>query len=263
MTEIEFEVAFIPRAVKDSAQICVLIDVLRATSAMVTMLDKGCSEIILTSDEKESMKGTPDHQLNETLVCAEDLDGKVSEHAQFSPSLVSILPMNLTNKRVILKTTNGTRAGITLWNAGIKHILIGSLHNAKAVMEKAVRLANETKKNITIVCAGRESGNIVALDDVYTAGTLIKYGIEIAKSLNRNPILKDSAKISKHLLSVYPNTISSFKDSGSGETMRRINSLEDINICSEENISTLAPMLDFNDNDGIVVQKSINKVVYK
>ncbi|WP_066066919.1 2-phosphosulfolactate phosphatase [Neobacillus soli] len=263
MEELEFEVAFIPKAVKDSSQICVLIDVLRATSAMVTMLDKGCTEIILTSDEKKTMKGTPVHKLNETLVCAEELDGRVSKDAQFSPSLISIRPMNLNNKRVILKTTNGTLAGITLWNAGIKQILIGALHNAKAVMEKAVKLAIESKKNITIVCAGRESGRIIAIDDVFTAGTLIEYGKEIAHSLNRNPILKDSAKISQHLLSVYPNAITSFEDSGSGETMRRINTIEDIKICSEENISTIAPMLDFNDEDGFIVTKNTNEVVYK
>ncbi|MFK3959926.1 2-phosphosulfolactate phosphatase [Pseudalkalibacillus hwajinpoensis] len=263
MEELKFEVAYMPKEVKkDHPQVCVLVDVLRATTAMITMLDKGCSEIILTDDEQKALEEVENTVDQETLVCAEDAYGNVSEHAQFSPSLISINNMDLKDKRIVLKTTNGTLAGFTLWNSGKDHVLVGSLRNAKAVMDKAVRMADELGMGVVIVCAGRENGEIAALDDAYTAGILLDYGKEAAAALNRVPLFKDSAKISTHLLESYPDTVQAFEDSGSGETMRRIGCKEDIKLCSVENLSDLAPDLQFTANGSIVV-KNMKKVVYK
>lgn len=257
MTEMKFEVAFMPKEINTThSQVCVLVDVLRATSAIVTMFEKGCTEIILTEDEKKTISERTDYLQDGTLVCAEEHDGSISPHAQFSPSLSSIRSIGIAGKRVVMRTTNGTLAGLTLWNSGIKEILIGSLHNAKVVMEKAVRKAKELKGSVTIVCAGRENGQIAALDDVYCAGVLLQYGEEAARAQNLVPLLKDSAKISRHLLSIYPNTVMAFEDSGSGETMRRIDCREDIGLSSEENISTCVPEIYFTKEDGIKVKNS-------
>lgn len=264
MQEINFQVAFMPKNISiNQPQVCVLVDVLRATTAMVTMLEKGCTEIVLTTDEQKTMAEKQDEYNEETtLVCSEDSDGNVSQHAHFSPSLAAIQQIAVKGKRVVLKTTNGTLAGLTLWKAGISHILIGCLHNAKAVMDKAVKMARELKSNITIVCSGRENGQIAALDDVYTAGVLLKYGQEATKRIHCRSVLNDSAKISHHLLNIYSHSKQALEDSGSGETMRRINCLEDILICAQENISTIAPEVRFTEEHGLVV-KNMKEVVYK
>ncbi|MFG6120954.1 2-phosphosulfolactate phosphatase [Thalassobacillus sp. B23F22_16] len=263
MGELKFEVAFMPKDIKaNTSQICVLVDVLRATTAMVTMLDKGCSEIMLTDDETRARESLSKSEADQTLVCAEDSYGNVSKHAHFSPSLISINETDVKGKRVLLKTTNGTLAGIKLWNSGIQQVLVGSLRNAEAVMDKAVKMAAELDSSVTIVCAGRENGQIAALDDTYTAGVLLEYGKKAAESINLVPNLKDSAKISKHLLTTYPNTIAAFEDSGSGETMRNIKCQEDINLCAAQNSSTLAPLLSFTVEGNLVV-KNINEVIVK
>ncbi|MDQ0199719.1 2-phosphosulfolactate phosphatase [Neobacillus ginsengisoli] len=263
MNEMKFEVAFMPKEIKTTQlQVCVLVDVLRATSAIVTMFEKGCTEIVLTDDEEKTINERIDYVHDGTLVCAEDHDGKISPHAQLSPSLSSIRSVGITGKRVVMRTTNGTLAGLTLWNSGIKEILIGSLHNAKAVMEKAVSKAKELNGSVTIVCAGRENGQIAALDDAYCAGVLLRYGEKAAKAQNLVPLLKDSAKISHHLLSVYSNTLLAFEDSGSGETMRRINCREDIKLSTEENISRCVPEIYFSKEDGLKVKNS-NEVISK
>ncbi|MED3625531.1 2-phosphosulfolactate phosphatase [Neobacillus thermocopriae] len=255
MEEMKFEVAFMPKEINTKQnQVCVLVDVLRATSAIVTMFEKGCTEIILTEDEKKAVAERSDYLRDGTLICAEDHDGNISPYAQFSPSLSSIRSFSMAGKRVVMRTTNGTLAGLTLWKSGIKEIFIGCLHNAKAVMEKAVSRAKELKGSVTIVCAGRENGQIAALDDVYCAGVLLQYGEETARSQRLSPILKDSAKMSRHLLSIYPNTVQAFEDSGSGETMRRINCREDIRLSTEENISKCVPKIYFSKTDGIKVK---------
>lgn len=261
MSEINFQVAFMPKSISDDqSQICILVDVLRATTAMVTMLEKGCKEIILTADEQKTLKEQKEYRNDETLVCAEDLDGNVTEHAHFSPSLKDIQKTTVKEKRVLLKTTNGTLAGMTLWEAGINHILIGCLNNAKAVMDKAVQMAKELKSDITIVCSGRESGQIIALDDVYTAGVLLKYGQEATRKANCHSVLNDSAKISQHLLEVYHNSEDALEDSGSGETMRRIDCLEDITICARENVSGLAPEVSFSKEHGLMVKNKVKEL---
>ncbi|MGG1674219.1 2-phosphosulfolactate phosphatase [Neobacillus sp. NRS-1170] len=262
MNEMKFEVAFMPKEINaGQTQVCVLVDVLRATSAIVTMFEKGCAEIILTDDEIKTLAERNDYLHDGTLVCAEEHDGKISPSAQFSPSLSSIRTIGIEGKRVVMRTTNGTLAGLTLWKSGIKEILIGSLHNAKAVMEKAVSKAKELKGSVTIVCAGRENGQIAALDDVFCAGVLLQYGEEAARAQNLVPSLKDSAKISRHLLSVYPDTNMAFEDSGSGETMRRINCKEDIRLSTEENISKCVPEVYFSKEDGIKVKNSNGVIV--
>ncbi|GAA6750753.1 2-phosphosulfolactate phosphatase [Thermus antranikianii] len=67
---------------------------------------------------------------------------------------------------VIRATTNGTRAAHAA--LGARHILLGSLQNARAVAEKA----RETGEEVHLVCAGKEGQ--MALDDLYTAGVIGK-----------------------------------------------------------------------------------------
>src|SRR5699024_2819670 len=105
-----------------------------------------------------------------------------------------------------------------------------------------------------------ESGQIVALDDAYTAGVLLKYGQEATRKMNCKSVLSDSAKISQHLLDVYPSHEIALEESGSGETMRRINCLEDITICAQENTSSLAPQVSFSKRHGLVVKNRIKEL---
>ncbi|GFZ82098.1 putative 2-phosphosulfolactate phosphatase [Compostibacillus humi] len=263
MRNLIFDVAFSSKDIKpNQSQVCVLVDVIRATTAMIVMLEKGCSEIILTKDEKPQMEKHSYLSSPDTLICAEEPEGTISKYADFSPSLSSIYEQNIKGKRILLKTTNGTLAGLNLWKAGFRNILIGCMHNAKAVMDKAVSMALELDSNITIVCAGRENSTIAALDDAYTAGVLLKYGAKAAEANHCTPILKDSAKMSSHLLSIYQNTKVAFENSGSGETMRRINCLEDISICAMENLSSIAPVLSMTEDEKIQV-KNVKEEVLK
>jgi 2-phosphosulfolactate phosphatase len=262
MNQLAFEVAFLPQEVRAvPAPVCVVIDVLRASSTIVTLLEKGCSEIVLTSDVEQTLAGHPDYRTDGTFVCAEDEAGNVAEHADFSPSLAAIHKREIRGKRVILRTTNGTVAAQTLWNVGVEHVLIGCMHNAEAVMYEAVRLARRLNKDVTIACAGRENGRITALDDVYTAGVLLQYGKKAAEEFGVKPVLRDSAKIAMHLNAAYADTMEAFADSGSGETMRRIQCVEDMAICAKRNVSTLTPMLMAHEKNGNLLVKNANEVI--
>jgi 2-phosphosulfolactate phosphatase len=252
--EISFEVAFMPKDVKPNCTaICIVIDVIRASTTMVNLLEKGCSQIILTSDEKQFMDNNPDYWQDGTLVCAEEYSGQVAEGAHFSPSLKSIEKMDVNRRRVVLRTTNGTVAVQTLHELGVKRMLIGCMNNAQAVMEKALDMANEFNTGIMVVCAGRDNTQIAALDDAYCAGMLVKYGQNLAKARGIEPVFMDSAKIASHLLSVYSDTVDAFNHSGSGETMRRIQCPEDIITCAKENVSAITPIVSFHQEKQLII----------
>ncbi|SFE54074.1 2-phosphosulfolactate phosphatase [Alteribacillus iranensis] len=256
MDSITFEVAFTPNDIKNNniSQVCVLVDALRATTAMITMLDKGCNEIILTDEIYPEINN---HVSNvETLYCAEDKSGNIAESAHFGPSLHSLERVDVRDKNVILRTTNGTHAAITLWNKGIENILVGSLRNAKTVMEKAVAIAEENGYGVTIVCAGREKGNITALDDVYTAGVLVEYGKQITINKNRKVTFKDSAKICRKIAGNHSTAIEAFEESDSGETMRKINCQEDIELGTRKNISTISPLISFTEQGELSIKNN-------
>lgn len=70
----------------------------------------------------------------------------------------------VVGKTVVMATTNGTRAAHAA--LGARHILLGSLQNARAVAEKAAGLGEE----VHLVCAGKEGH--MGLDDLYTAGVI-------------------------------------------------------------------------------------------
>ncbi|MFD2616183.1 2-phosphosulfolactate phosphatase [Terrilactibacillus laevilacticus] len=262
MNPLIFEVAFIPKEVRtDPPPMCVVIDVIRASTSMVTMLEKGCSEIILTSDEKETYEKFRVQGIEDILICSENDDGTAAEFADFSPSISSIRQASVKGKKVIFRTTNGTRAAQTLWKQGVNGIFIGCMHNAKAVMNEVVQQAAESQKNITIVCSGRERGEIPTTDDVYTAGILMKYARMAADRLELTYVLKDSAKIAEHVNLVYEDTVAAFSDSGSGETMRRIQSTLDIALCSKENVSNLIPFIEFSGEGETIIAKKLERVI--
>ena len=71
----DFEVCFLPReATRKPPPVAVLIDVIRASTTIVTLLDRGCSEVILVGQKDRSRLAELSAALG-ALVCAEDASG--------------------------------------------------------------------------------------------------------------------------------------------------------------------------------------------
>jgi 2-phosphosulfolactate phosphatase len=250
-----FEVAFMPQDVKEnSTSICVVIDVIRASTTMTHLLQKGCSEIILTTDEQQTMKENHSFLQDGTLICAEQVSGDAAEGADFSPSLMAIEKENVENRRVVMRTTNGTVAVHTLLDRGVKHIFVGCMNNARAVMKEAVTLAKQLNTGVMIVSSGRENTKIAALDDTYCAAKLLDYGKQIALANGITPFVADSGIIASHLLLGYKDAEDAFTQSASGAVMRSIQCEQDIFICAQENKTDTVGIISF-ENAKIHVKK--------
>lgn len=252
-----FDVSLIPDDVKDGEHsICILIDVLRASSTMTTLMNMGCQEILLTDDIENALKSDEIKNSDNLISCAENVAGDCRNGADFSPSLIGIEKMhNLSTKRILMQTTNGTTAIHKLYRKGVRKILIGCMRNAQTVMETAVSQAHKYSYNINIVCAGRGESTIYTIDDLYCAARLTEYGIKAAKELEIDYFLNDSAKIALHSLTAYSSTEEAFEASASGNVMRKINCREDIYLCAQDSIMSTVPYIDSEASSKYIVIK--------
>ncbi|HXB59013.1 MAG TPA: 2-phosphosulfolactate phosphatase [Candidatus Acidoferrales bacterium] len=145
---------------------CVVFDVLRATSTIVTALANGASAIIPVSEISEAMdigKKRP-----EVLLGGERNGVKIRTaegEFDFGNSPREYTPEKVQGKTIVSTTTNGTRALRACAHA--KMVLAGSFLNLGAT---AKFLREQNFENILLVCAGTRENT--ALEDVLAAGAL-------------------------------------------------------------------------------------------
>jgi 2-phosphosulfolactate phosphatase len=145
---------------------CVVFDVLRATSTLVTALHNGASAIIPVSEISEAMdigKKRPDVLLGgeRNGVKIRTAEGEFD----FGNSPREYMPEKVQGKTIVSTTTNGTRALRACEHA--KMVLAGSFLNLGAT---AKFLREQNFENVLLVCAGTRENT--ALEDVLAAGAL-------------------------------------------------------------------------------------------
>jgi 2-phosphosulfolactate phosphatase len=154
------EIALLPQ--RDLSQTtCVVFDILRATSSMVTALEHGAAEIhpVRTIEEAFALKATLPHAV---------LGGE--RHGELIPGFdVGNAPHEYTvmaGRTIITTTTNGTIALRAC--EGARRVLVGALLNLDAL---AAELRDDAPAELLLVCAGTFAD--FALEDAYAAGALI------------------------------------------------------------------------------------------
>jgi 2-phosphosulfolactate phosphatase len=142
----------------------VVVDVLRSSTSICTILEAGARGVIPTAGPGEA--GDLWSKLGqETTVLAGERDGTKIENFQFGNSPLEFNADNVGGKNVILCTTNGTRVFSHAAKAGL--ILSGAIVNV-SVVAKAVA---EADRDVIVVCAGHEGG--FSIEDTLCGGMLI------------------------------------------------------------------------------------------
>jgi 2-phosphosulfolactate phosphatase len=149
--------------------VCVVFDVLRATSSMITALDEGAARIFPVREIADALELQRRHP---GALLAGERDGVRIRAAQTSGADFDLgnSPREFTGARVagkeiIMTTTNGTRALQSC--LGARHILAGAVLNLAAV---AGWLEREKPARLLIVCAG--TFEEAAYEDTWAAGAL-------------------------------------------------------------------------------------------
>jgi len=152
-----------------SGAVCVVFDVLRATSTIVTALAHGASGVLPVQDIPEALawkQRRPEWLLageRDGLRIGAALTGGVEFDLGNSPREFSA--DRVCGKTIVMTTTNGTRALRACARAG--SVLLGSFLNLQATAEF---LRRQRPPLILLVCAGTGEG--AALEDVLGAGAL-------------------------------------------------------------------------------------------
>ncbi len=194
------EIATVLPARDLSSTVCVVFDVLRATSSMVTALAHGATEIypVRTIEEAISLKV----QMPDALLGGE-------RHGDIIPGFqIGNSPLEyreaVRGRRIITTTTNGTIALRAC--EGAAQVLVGAVLNIEAV---ATVLRQTWPQHVLIVCAGTFAD--FALEDCCAAGLLIAYlGAES---------LSDSAHAALGVTRLYPEPAAALRASRNGRVL--------------------------------------------
>ena len=141
--------------------IVVIIDVLRATSAMCTAFESGVEKMIPVATLGEAIE----YKYKGFLVGAER-NGIAVDGFDFGNSPYSYMSEKIKGKTVVISTTNGTQAIEAAKNKNAYQIVIGAFTNITALCEW-LTLQN---RNIILLCSGWK--NKLNLEDSVFAGAV-------------------------------------------------------------------------------------------
>lgn len=213
-------------------KIVVVIDMLRATSVIVTALANSAKEIfpILTVEEAFNKKEELLRVEKEVLLGGERKAMKI-DGFDFSNSPLEYTSEKVKGKTIILSTTNGTRA-INL-SLKAREILIGAIINAKAVTEELKKL----NKDVVFVNAG--TNGEFSMDDFICSGYMISLLCE-----EGNHDLSDIAKTAKYIYGNNINLIDYIKEARHFNILKGLNLVKDLEYCCEKDIINIVPKVE-------------------
>ncbi|MDD4239747.1 MAG: 2-phosphosulfolactate phosphatase [Desulfotomaculaceae bacterium] len=208
----------------------IVLDILRATSTIVTALACGCREVAPVETVAEALailEQRPD------VILGGERERLLIPGFHLGNSPLEYMQEKVEGKIVVLTTTNGTRA-ISRAAAGSGPVLIGSLLNAKAVAREALN----TGLDIVLICAGTRGE--FSLEDTAAAGIIIKELHNLTKSILPG---SDLAVAARRLGEVYAhNPMQALYDSLHGQKLARMGLAADMEWCARLNYYDLVPV---------------------
>ncbi len=218
----------------------VIVDILRATTAICTAFIHGVKSIIPVQTVDEAKQ----YKQNGYLVAAER-DGIKCDFADFGNSPFNFTSDNVSGKTIVYSTTNGTQA-IHMAN-GAHEIIIGSFLN----IDSLVAHLHSTMRPVVIFCAGWKDR--FSLEDTVFAGALV----EKLLSFDNFYTICDSAIASFDLWQLAKSDVLTYIEKAAQRSRLRKNKLDDVLEYSfTPNQTSLIP---YFSNQQIVVDKHCEK----
>lgn len=214
--------------------IVVIIDILRASSAIVTAFANGAAEIIPVANASEAK----DYKSKGYLVAAER-DGYVLDFADFGNSPFNFTREKVEGNTIVYSTTNGT--GLIELASGSYLTLVGSFLNLSAV----IRFLIKQERDVLLFCAGWK--NKFNLEDTVCAGAMAEKLIES----NLYSTICDSTYCALDLWSVARHDLTGYIEKAAQRSRLRDKKLDDcIEYCFTSDITNKIPVM----KNGVLVE---------
>jgi 2-phosphosulfolactate phosphatase len=232
-----------------SQSTCVVFDVLRATSSMITAFANGAARILPCCEIAEAIAAK---KTNPALLLAGERNG-----LRITSAITGSIDFDLGNsprelakdkvcgRSLAMTTTNGTRALRACGKA--KSVFISSFLNLAATAE-AVRA--EKPAHLLLVCSG--TYELAAYEDTLAAGATCKLLSDLFLPDN----LTDSSLMAKQIYqSSEPNLSAALKSSQNGRRLMSQPQLrDDVDFCAQRDVMNLVAK--FGKDGCVEVQKS-------
>ncbi len=199
----------------------VVIDVLRATSTIITAIDNGAKEIVPVASVEFAVKVSGGMFGGQTLLGGERNTKKIEGFAlgnspfEYSKEVVD-------GKSIVFYTTNGTKAIAKAKYS--ENLFACSFLNITAIANHLISLNTD----VDLICSGRN--NYLSLEDTVCAGMLIS---KLQKHYD-NIDINDSAKVSLVLYEKYSDDIPAvLQASDHGEILIKNGFEKDLEYCSK------------------------------
>lgn len=209
-------------------QLVVVLDVLRATSAICTAMEYGLKEIIPVASVEDARK-----LQSEGYLAAAERGGQIVEGFDMGNSPFSYMEPALKGKSVVLTTTNGTKA---INMAKDKEtVVIGSLNNLDALCHWLIR----QRRDILVLGSGwKDKFN---LEDTICAGAIADKCLKSGRFFAD----EDSTVAAKFIYrSARDNMFAFLKASSHRRRLRELNLNEDVKYCLTPNNCSAIPVLE-------------------
>jgi 2-phosphosulfolactate phosphatase len=234
-------VAFTPRLMREPlAHVVAVVDVLRATSSLVTMFERGLLRALISDSLRDARQLA---LCNFSLLCGE---AKMLPVAGFDygNSPAEFNGLSLKGKSAVLWTTNGTKAlGAA---AESPAVIAAALVNRRAAARRLLDEARARRLDVLILCAGLERGAAFSLEDTVTAGAVV----EAAREIDPDVELTDDAWGAYHLWRWYRgDAMRAFRHAAHGRALMAAGFEGDLRYAAQVDVFESVPVL--YDEDGV------------
>jgi 2-phosphosulfolactate phosphatase len=206
----------------------VVIDVLRASSTIVAALAAGAQALYPVDSTEEAIKLVTSLGRADTLLAGERKGLKI-EGFDLGNSPREFTPEAVDGKKIVMTTTNGTRALVAA--SAADRVVVASMLNLSAV---ARSLAGAS--HVAVVCAGKEGR--FAIEDALCAGMLLARlagGAELE--------LADAGRAALALAGQFGADAGFLSGTAAGRALAEIGLAEDVDWCARVDVHDFVPEL--------------------
>lgn len=218
-----------------TADCAIAVDVLRATSTIVTALSAGAEAVQVFSDLDKLLQVSADWDDTKRIRAGERGGAKV-DGFDFGNSPLACTPELMSGRRLFMSTTNGTRALQCIESAST--VLAAALINRAAVVQHVLDKNPET---VWIVNSGWEGS--FALEDTVCAGA-IAHGLYTALGISLDD-LADNDEVTG-AVTLYQawqhDLVGLFHHASHGKRLLRLEAHEDLQYCAQLDVLETLPI---------------------
>ncbi len=226
--------ALCPNEPLPEAQAAVVVDVIRATTTAVAFLEAGALELWLAPDHETALA-----LKSEGFLIAGETGGLRPPGFDLGNSPREALAAPVAGRRVVMSTTNGTRAAHRAAERARK-VVLGALWNLSAV----ARWAGE-RDPLLLLAAGKEGHP--GLDDAYVLGALLE-------KLGGGE--EDGSRTAHALFQRFQSPLEALHASAAARALQAVGLEADVRAAAETDRSRVVPALHRREGPYLVFRRS-------